>query len=130
MPVLSGSASGSLSPPVAHAGFVGPYPVAQTVTTEPLAAGFEGPLSVQSWFIATACADWPTCSRKIPGLPNVTGAEIGPNCWSLYVTVTLAVDLPARATGAAALICRDCAYSTGTGSPSKKTCTPVRVTDA
>ncbi len=44
-PVARFAASGGFSPPATQAGLMGGYPVPQSVTTEPGAAGFEGPFS-------------------------------------------------------------------------------------
>src|SRR5512144_2611767 len=60
---------GGLSPPVAQRGSIRPKPVPQTETTEPLAAGFAGPLIVPSSFTAAACDETPGWSRKMPGDP-------------------------------------------------------------
>src|SRR5580658_6046278 len=64
MPGARFSAIGAFKPPEAHAGLVAPKPVPQMVTTEPGLAGFDGPLSVPSWFNAAACDDTPSCNRK------------------------------------------------------------------
>src|SRR5688572_5999644 len=76
--------------PVRTCGLTRPRPVAKTWISDPVRAGFEDELSVESSFKTAACADPGT--RKIPGASSAKPTVIAGDATPLDTTTTPAVE--------------------------------------